>query len=271
MGDILFSLNRTCLPHGDLNAFLNLAKSAGVSAVEIRNDIEGQEFANGMAASELSIRLEDAGLNIASVNALQRFNDWTPERAAEAKALIKYAAELGAPGLVLCPCHEPRDTWDEATKDAKLREGLRNLKPIFAGEGIKGYVEPLGMFHSTMKRQVQAVSAIEDVDGWGNFALCYDTFQYFRCGDDKLFLDHVDLIHISGIARPDLEPRELTEPDRGLVFANDRVGNLAQLKRAISAGYKGYISVEPFNPETQRDPHLVTNLRKSIDYIQLSI
>ncbi len=124
------------------------------------------------------------------------------------------------------------------------------------------------MFHSTMKKQAQAVAAIDDINGSENFALCYDTFQYFRCGDDKLFLDRVALIHISGIARPDLAPGELTEPDRGLVFANDRVGNLAQLKKAISAGYKGYVSLEPFSPETQVDPDLLANLRGSIAYIQ---
>jgi 2-keto-myo-inositol isomerase len=268
---MLFSLNRTCLPHGDLSEFLNLAKSSGVTAVEIRNDIEGQEFANGMLALELKTRLDDAGLKIASVNALQRFNDWTPERAAEAKSLIHYAAELEAPGLVLCPAHEPRDNWDDPTKDTKLREGLKNLKPIFAGEGIKGYVEPLGMFHSTMKKQAQAVSAINDIDGWDDFALCYDTFQYFRCGDDQLFLDRVALIHVSGIARTDLAPGELTEPDRGLVFDNDRVGNIAQLRMAISAGYSGFVSVEPFNPQTQRDPDLLANLRKSIDYLRSKV
>jgi 2-keto-myo-inositol isomerase len=268
---INISMNRTCLPHGDLSTFLTLAAAAGASAVEIRNDIEGQEFANGMPASELKSRLNDAGLKIASVNALQRFNDWSQEREVEAKKLIHYAAELGAPGVVLCPCHEPRDNWDDATKNAKLRDGLRHLQPIFASSGIKGYVEPLGMFHSTMKQQAQAVAAVNDINGWDDFALCYDTFQYFRCGDQHLFLDRVALIHVSGIARPDLTPGELTEPDRGLVFANDRVQNVAQLKRALAAGYNGYVSIEPFNPETQRDPELLANLKMSIDYIKTNV
>mgnify|MGYP003477829372 FL=1 len=140
VAEFQFALNRTCIPHGSLAEFISLAKSAGVQAVEIRNDIAGREFADGKPARELKARLDDAGLKVASVNALQRFNDWTGDREAEAKSLIRYAAELGAPGLVLCPAHEPRDGWDEKTKDVKLREGLHKLKPIFEDEGIMGYV-----------------------------------------------------------------------------------------------------------------------------------
>lgn len=271
MSDFQFAINRTCLPHGTLDEFLQLAKAAGVAAVEIRNDIEGREFANGMPARELKERLDGAGLKVASVNALQRFNDWTAEREAEAVALIRYAAELGAPGLVLCPAHEPRDTWDDETKAEKLRVGLRNLRPIFSGEGIKGYVEPLGMFHSTMKKQSAAVAAIEDINGWDDFALCYDTFQYFRCADDALFLDKVSLIHISGIDRMDLSPGELTEPDRGLIKSGDRVGNIEKLKLAAKAGYSGFVSVEPFNTQTQRDPKLPEKLRETIDLVRTAI
>jgi 2-keto-myo-inositol isomerase len=266
--EIQFALNRTCLPHGTLDEFISLAKSAGVSAVEIRNDIAGREFSDGTPAREIKARLDNAGLKVASVNALQRFNDWTNDREAEAKSLIRYAAEIGAPGLVLCPAHEPRDGWDEKTKDVKLREGLRKLKPVFEDEGVIGYVEPLGMFHSTMKNQSRAVAAIDDVGGGACFALCYDTFQYFRCADDSLFLNRVALIHVSGISRTDLAPGELTEPDRGLVFADDRVGNIEKLRWAAAEGYSGFVSIEPFNPETQRDPQLPSKLRRSIDIIR---
>jgi 2-keto-myo-inositol isomerase len=259
------------MPHGTLDEFLTLAKSAGVAAVEIRNDIAGREFADGTPAREIKARLDEAGLKIASVNALQRFNDWTSDREKEALALIRYAAELGAPGLVLCPAHEARDTWDEETKDAKLREGLRELMPIFDGEGIKGYVEPLGMFHSTMKNQAKAVAAIDDVGGSESFALCYDTFQYFRCADDAWFPDRVALIHVSGISRTDLAPGNLTEPDRGLVMTDDRVGNIEKLREATAAGYSGFVSIEPFSPQTQSDPNLSANLKRSINLMRSAL
>lgn len=263
---ITFALNRTCVPHLPLADFITLARAVGVSAVEIRNDIEGHEFANGMPAAELKARLDDAGLKLASVNALQRFNDWTPDRATEARALITYAAALGAPGLVLCPAHLPGD----AQSHAQLRQGLTELQPIFADAGITGYVEPLGMRHSTMNQQVQAVAPLDEIDGWANFALCYDTFQHYRASDPQLFPKRIGLIHISGIARPDLTAVELTEPDRGFVFLGDRVGNIARLRAMVEAGYSGFVSMEPFSPQTQRDPDITAHLRASLDHVALA-
>jgi 2-keto-myo-inositol isomerase len=262
---VTFALNRTCAPHLALADFIALAQRVGVPAVEIRNDIEGQEFADGMPAPELKARLEDAGLKLASVNALQRFNDWTLAREAEARSLIAYAAALGAPGLVLCPAHLPADVWPDAHH--RLCEALSALKPIFDGAGITGYVEPLGMRHSTMNRQAEAVAALDEIGGWGNFQLCYDTFQHFRASDDRLFPEHIGLVHISGIARPDLAPSDLTEPDRGFVFLGDRVGNIGRLRTMFDAGYRGFVSMEPFDPATQQDPQIAGRLRASLDYV----
>jgi 2-keto-myo-inositol isomerase len=137
MSKITFAMNRTCAPQLPLAEFLALVRNAG-AAVEMRNDIPGQEFMDGTPARELRDRLEAAGLRVASVNALQRFNDWTPERETEARALIGYAAELGAPGLVMCPVIDEAHGWSEAELAGKLRESLRGLQPIFADHGVTG-------------------------------------------------------------------------------------------------------------------------------------
>jgi 2-keto-myo-inositol isomerase len=266
---IRFALNRNCAPHLPLAEFIALATRVGVRAVEIRNDIEGREFHDGTPAAEVRARLSDAGLEVASVNALQRFNDWSPTRAKEAEAIIAYAAALGAPGVVLCPVHNEDHGWTEAEAESNLREGLRQLRPILTAHGITGYVEPLGMTGSTMKRQDRAVAAVTDIDGWDAYQLCYDTFQFFRCGDTRLFPDRIGLAHMSGIARKDLVPGELTEPDRGLIFVGDRVGNIAQLRALTSAGYQGFVSMEPFSPEVQRDLRLPDHLRASLDYVAM--
>ena len=262
------ALNRTCAPQLSLTDFISLALNAGVQAVEIRNDVEGREFADGTPAAELRARLDAAGLKLASVNALQRFNDWNESRAREAEAIISYAAALGAPGVVLCPVHTPDHGWSEADCQRNLRDGLAKLRPILQAHGVTGYVEPLGMQGSTMKRQDMAVAAISDLDAWGDYALCYDTFQYFRCGDTKLFPQHIGLAHISGISRRDMSPETLCEPDRGLVFLDDRVGNIAQLKTLLASGFDGFISMEPFSPLVQQDPDLPAQLRASLDYVK---
>lgn len=264
---IRFALNRTCAPHLPLADFISLAVASGVKAVEIRNDIEGREFADGTPAREVKARLDGAGLAVASVNALQRFNEWTPERAKEAAAIISFAAELGAPGVVLCPVHNEDHGWSAADAERNLRVGLANLAPILRDHGIIGYVEPLGMKGSTMKNQHMAVDAVGDVDGWDTYQLCFDTFQFFRCGDTEMHYDRIGLAHMSGISRKDLQPGELTEPDRGLVFIDDRVDNIGMLRNLMAGGYSGFISMEPFNPEVQQDPDLLSRLRASLEYV----
>lgn len=264
---IRFALNRTCAPQLPLDDFIQLAMAAGVHAVEIRNDVEGREFADGTPAAEVKAKLDAAGLAVASVNALQRFNEWTPDRAKEAEAIIAYAAALGAPGVVLCPVHNEDNGWTEAEAERNLRDGLRQLRPILQAHGVTGYVEPLGMRGSTMKRQDMAVAAVTDIDGWDAYELCYDTFQFFRCGDTQLFPDRIGLAHMSGISRADLGPADLTEPDRGLIFIDDRVGNVAQLRSLFASGYKGFVSMEPFSPTVQQDPDLMSRLRASLEYV----
>lgn len=264
---IRFALNRTCAPHLPLADFISLAVASGVKAVEIRNDVEGREFADGTPAREVKARLDGAGLAVASVNALQRFNEWNPDRAKEAAAIISYAAALGAPGVVLCPVHNEDHGWSNADAERNLRDGLANLAPILRDHGVIGYVEPLGMKGSTMKNQHMAVHAVGDVDGWDTYQLCFDTFQFFRCGDTVLHQDRIGLAHMSGISRKDLQPGELTEPDRGLVFIDDRVDNIGMLRNLVAGGYSGFISMEPFNPAVQHDPDLLSRLRASLEYV----
>ncbi len=221
-----FAMNRTCAPQHSLADFITLAVGAGVGAVEIRNDIPDREFMDGTDATQLREQMQEAHLGVASVNALQRFNDWSAERESEAKALVGYAAKFGAPGVVLCPVHDPDHGWNSIDAEKNLRSGLKHLRPILLDLGVKGYVEPLGMTGSTMKMQCMAVVAVADIEGWDAYELCYDTFQFFRCSDTALFPERIGLVHISGITRSDLAPGELTEPDRSLIEVVDRVKNL---------------------------------------------
>jgi 2-keto-myo-inositol isomerase len=260
---IQFAMNRTCAPQLPLSDFIKLAKGAGVDAIEIRNDIPGREFMDGTEPAVTLDQLLAVNMRVASVNALQCFNDWTREREAEAKALTGVAAKLGAPGVVLCPVHNPDHGWSSAEAEKNLRSGLKQLKPILLDLGLKGYVEPLGMAGSTMKQQGMAVTAISDIDGWDAYELCYDTFQFFRCGDTQLFPERIGIAHMSGITRADLLPGELTEPDRVLVGDADRVENLRHLRLLRDVGYDGFVSMEPFNPEVQHSPHLQDELRRS--------
>jgi 2-keto-myo-inositol isomerase len=266
-----FAMNRTCAPQLSLAEFIMLVLGAGVGAVEIRNDIAGREFMDGTESAKVREQLQAANLQVASVNALQRFNEWSAEREADAEALIGYAAKLGAPGVVLCPVHNHDHGWTSVEAEKNLRSGLKQLRPILQDLGVKGYVEPLGMAGSTMKLQSMAVAAIADIDGWDVYELCYDTFQFFRCGDTELFPERIGLAHISGITRGDLKPGELTEPDRVLVEDADRVENLRQLRTLKEARYDGFVSMEPFNVGVQQSANLMTQLQASFARVRADL
>jgi 2-keto-myo-inositol isomerase len=263
-----FAINRMVAPRLSLNDFLRLAARVGAGGVEVRNDVEGREFADGMAAAELKSRIADAGLQVASINALQRFNDWTPDRAQEAKKLFDYAAGLGAPGIVMCPVIDEAHGWDAAELQRKLREALLALKLLAADSGVIGYVEPLGMNGSTLNSQMVAANAIRDVDGAGPLQICFDTFQHFRASDGAWDASLVGLVHVSGIVRQDLQPDQLTEPDRGFVTVEDRCDNIGKLKALRESGYAGFVSMEPFSPVIHAMADATAPLASSFAYLR---
>ena len=78
--------------------FFALARSLGISEVEIRNDLAGNAILDGTPAERGQGAGRDAGLTIVSINALQRFNEWTAEREREAIELTDYAAGVRRKG-----------------------------------------------------------------------------------------------------------------------------------------------------------------------------
>ena len=78
-------------------------------------------------------------------------------------------------------------------------------------------------------------------------------------------------MHISGIARTDLPPGALSEPDRGFVFEADRADNIGQLRQLRAAGYAGVVSFEPFDPATQENPEIARLLAESLDFVRAAL
>ena len=265
---IRFAINRMVAPRLGTDEFLALAVAAGAAAVEVRNDVEGREFADGTPASELRKRIAGRGLAVASINALQRFNDWNADREREAKDLFAYAAALGAPGIVMCPVIDANHGWNEAELERKLRQALKALRNIAADSGVIGYVEPLGMVDSTLRSQRLAAEAIADLAGAGPLQICYDTFQFYRASDDRLYPELIGLVHVSGITRTGVARDKLTEPDRGFVDASDICGNVPQLRELRRSGYGGFVSMEPFDPAVHALADAAPPLARSFEYLR---
>lgn len=266
MTTLRFALNHMAAPRRDFVAFFALARELGINAVEIRNDLDGIAISDGTAPEAVRAAAEAAGLTILSINALQRFNDWTAARAAEATALADYAAACGARGLVLVP------VCDGTTEDReKLERALAALKPILAERRLAGLVEPLGFTFSSLRSKADAAAAIAAVGGEGVFRLVHDTFHHHLAGEPDLFPELTGLVHISGVADEAVPVSDMRDPHRVLVDADDRLDTVRQIAALLAGGYAGALSFEPFAPAIHGLADPAVALRASMAFIEAGL
>ncbi len=262
-----FGLNHMVAPRLDLAAFFALARRLDVGDVEIRNDLPGLDLLEGTSAGEVGAMAADAGLAIASINALQRFNHWTDERAQQARALIDYAGRCGARALVLCPVNDPAFTPAYPERLAMLREALTALRPMLEDAGVIGLVEPLGFAECSLRLKSEAVDAIAAVGGKDRFRLVHDTFHHHVAGEAALFPDWTGLIHTSGVTDRAVPAGRMRDPHRVLVDGSDLIGNVGQIRSLLQGGYAGIVSFEPFAAEVHTSSGIETDLRDSMAFI----
>jgi 2-keto-myo-inositol isomerase len=267
MTSIPFALNHIATPALPPEAFFSLASSIGIHLVEIRNDLSGNAILDGTPAAQIRRSAGSAGVEIISINALQRFNDWNAARAAEAGALIAYARDCGARALVLVPVNDGTGQA-EGERQANLREALAALKPMLQAAGIVGLVEPLGFDICSLRLKSEAAAAIRSVEGTGLFKLVHDTFHHHLAGEAAVFADLTGLVHISGVADADVPVKDMRDSHRVLVDAMDRLDNIGQIRTLRAAGYSGPFSFEPFSAEVQTLADPGSALRASMEHLR---
>jgi 2-keto-myo-inositol isomerase len=251
-------------PQLGLAEFFAVARSLGLTEVEIRNDIAGKPILDGTAASAAKTAAAKAGVTIITINALQRFNDWNATREREAIALADYAQACGSRAIILVPVNDGSGRGDgERQKNAET--ALRGLKPILADRGIVGLVEPLGFTVCSLRRKSEAAAAIRAVGG--DFKLVHDTFHHHLAGEAETFPALTGLVHISGVDDPKLQVADMRDQHRVLVGPHDRLGNVEQIHALAAAGYRGAYSFEPFAEELRTLADPAAALRQSMDFI----
>jgi 2-keto-myo-inositol isomerase len=262
-----FALNHMVAPRASLDAFFDMAASLGVRHVEIRNDLAGIAIGDGTEAEVVRSAAQQRGLRLLSINALQRFNDWTPERAVEARRLAVYARDCGAEALVLCPVNDWSFRPGEGPRLDGLRRALAEVAPVLAEHRVTGLVEPLGFPESSLRFKREAVEAIDKVGAGKVFRLVHDTFHHAIAGDDEMFPEHTGLVHASGVVAPDVPLISMRDHHRVLVDAKDRLGNAEQIELLTGAGYSGFISFEPFADTGLGLDDTAGEIRKSIAFL----
>lgn len=261
-----FALNHMSAPRLGVADFFDLARSRGIIAVEIRNDLDGNAILDGSDPAAIRDAAAQAGLEIVSINALQRFNEWTDEREREAVELAAYARDCGAKALVLVPVNDGSGRA-EGERQGNLRVALKAMMPILGDHGITGLVEPLGFKICSLRSKREAVDAIDAIGGGGRFRLVHDTFHHTLAGEPDVFADRTGLVHISGVADTTIGVEEMLDRHRVMVGEGDRIDNLGQIRALEAAGYGGFYSFEPFaaSVHEHRDPERM--IAESMEYI----
>lgn len=268
MSPIRFAINRISAPRLPFAQFAAMVRRLGVDAIEIRNDLPGVEMVDGTPAKEIGAAAREQGLVIRSINALQRFEQFDDTRAAEAREMIRYAEDCGAQALVLCPTNSLKDSRSAEQRHADLVHALRQLKPMLDAAGMIGLVEPLGFEECAVRRKSQAARAIQEIGDTATFRLVHDSFHHHLAGEDLFFPELTGLIHISGVEDAALSANQMRDGHRVLVGAADRLGNIAQLRRLLAAGYTGYASFEPFAEEIAAAADIEARLATSMAFLR---
>lgn len=265
-----FVLNHMVAPALPPEAFFALARSLGCSAVEMRNDLDGNALADGTPPARLGEAAARAGVTILTINALQRFNDWNSARAAEAEDLARACADCGAAALILVPTNDGTGCAPDERRE-NLRRALAELTPILERHGILGYVEPLGFAVSSLQLKSEAAAAIGDLGLSARLRITHDTFHHHLAGEAAIFPDLTGLVHISGVTDPGVAVADMRDSHRVLVTPGDRLDNLGQIARLRAAGVAAPLSFEPFAEAVHRAADIRADLAQSIDFIRAGL
>ncbi|HMG51632.1 MAG TPA: TIM barrel protein [Inquilinus sp.] len=265
--DVAVALNHMVAPALDLPRFLDLAAGLGCRGVEIRNDLGGGAIAGGVGPEAAARLAAERGLAILSINALQRFNDWSEGRAGEARALADYARRCGARALVLVPVNDAGWTPAPDQRRDGLRRALTGLAGILADAGILGLVEPLGFEICSLRSKREAVAAIDGLGLGDRFQLVHDTFHHHLAGEAEIFPDRTGLVHISGVEDRSVPLADLRDAHRVLVGPADTIGNAAQIRALRAGGYRDPLSFEPFAASVHASPDIAGALRASAGHL----
>lgn len=266
------ALNRIIIPSLKLAEFFEFAATIGVRAVELRNDLHGADVIDGMRPHEARDLAARNGLQILTINALQKFNlkSRKPELMSEIKELLALAQGLGCRAIVLCPNNDKADKRDSHTVFKETVEALAAFAPLFEHAGIFGYIEPLGFPECSLRSKLTALQAIRE-SGSRRYKVLHDTFHHAIGPDGDASLDgtiapeDIGLVHISGV---DAEKPAAGYRDehRVLVGKNDKMGNKAQIEILERRGYSGFYSFEPFSRlvQTVSPSALATAIKESL-------
>jgi len=265
-----FCINRKIAPSLTLPQFFKLVSQLGIHNVELRNDMPSGRVTDDLTGDEVKSLARESGIRIVTINALYPFNQLNEEVLQRARQLLSDAQAIGAESLVLCPLNDGTPISAADTVAA-----LKTLSPLFAEAGIQGLVEPLGFPQSSLRSATQAQTLIQDAGV--PFRLLIDTFHHHLFEDaEQTFEKEVDiqqigLVHLSGVTDP-RPVDQLTDEERIMLSADDRLRSKQQVERLEKMGYTGLYAFEPFSSvmNSWQEADIAREIRDSIQLLNHS-
>ena len=259
------------------NIVTRCKKNLDLNKIELRNDLPGKEIIDDYSTEEIKELSKKYGVEILTINALQKFNLGTilPDTIEELKKLIALSSSIDCKAIVLCPNN---DVDDKRSPDKIFKETVASLKafgPLFQDSDMQGYLEPLGFEECSLRSLMTAMKAIQE-SGYSTYKIVHDTFHHRLSPDtfdtikNEYDISYTGLIHISG-TKCDMPINEYRDNHRVLVTKQDRLQTKEQLELLLKLGYEGNISFEPFSKSVQEMEieSLKSVIDNSIEYVSL--
>lgn len=271
-----FALNHMSAPRLSCREFIELAASLGCEGIELRNDLadkklSGAAFFDGGDPKAVGDYARSKGLRLLGLSEAYGFNAWNNAMQVKVQLLIDQAKAAGAESISLIPRNDAPEYASDDARLGALREALTAIMPMLEKADMIALVEPLGFLSSSLRSKQETVDAIKAVGGVGRFKLVHDTFHHHLAGGGPIFPDHTGIVHISGIVDPSLAIEDMQDGHRILVDAQDRLGNVEQIRALLDAGYTGAFSYEPFSPVVHAFVDAKSEHQTSMDFIRSAL
>jgi 2-keto-myo-inositol isomerase len=263
-----FALNHMTAPKLNWQAFLDLAQDLGCIGVEFRNDFKTPLF-DGADPLLVGGAVKARGLRLLALAEVKMFNDWSDAKRAEADALMKIAIAAGAEAISLIPRNDGVAT--ERSESHKVTVlALRELLPMLKAYGLKAMVEPLGFEVCSLRYKDVLADVIDAVGGVGTYFMVHDTFHHALAGGGPIYPDLTGIVHVSGV-KDAIYVNDMRDPHRILVDGDDLLGNVAQIRALLGAGYRGPVSYEPFAASVHNLADPKSALAASMEFIRAGV
>ena len=269
------SLNRIIYPKLNLEDFFKFAKDLDLNKIELRNDLPGGKIIDGYTPGQLTELSKKYGVEILTINALQKFNlgAMLPDAIKELKELVNLSLSIGCKAIVLCPNNDVNDKRGSEEIFEETVKALKSFAPLFQDSGMQGYLEPLGFEECSLRSIVTAMKAIQE-SGFPVYKIVHDTFHHhighdtFDTIENDYNISYTGLVHISGV-ECNIPVEEYRDNHRVLVSEQDKLQTKEQLELLLKLGFAGNISFEPFSQKVQEMEveKIKSAINNSIEYI----